>query len=438
MTRRTRLSVEALDDRLTPSFGWAGQYSEAEFYQMTGPDVTYSGTGMWVQADFNEDGWNDLVAIEFQDMGTWSLVNLYYGREDGTFGEPQTFDPGSPIGLAAGDFNLPDWPADGRPDFAIFNSGDDYSVIVYRNLGPGVFVNDYSYFTEGNTGTTDATFGVWLEYVTDVDVTVHYETADDRPDATATAGTDYISTSGDLTIPAGQAAAAFTVPVIGDRLPEPTESFLVWVGGGLAYGVILDDEVVPQISVGDATVTEGNAGAASATFAVTLSSPYSEPITVAYATADGSATAGTDYQAASGTLTFAPGETSKTITVPVVGDRLPEPNETFVVNLSAPTNAHIADGQGIGTIADDEPRISISDVTKYEGRKNHTTPFTFTVTLSAAYDQPVTVSYRTADGTATAGDGDYAAQAGTLTFAPGETSKTITIEVKGDSKKEAD
>ena len=124
--------------------------------------------------------------------------------------------------------------------------------------------------------------------------------------------------------------------------------------------------------------------------------------------------------------------------MPVNGDRLAEPNETFFVNLSSPTNATIADGQGVGTIVDDEPRISISDVTKKEGKKNQTTLFTFTVTLSAAYDQPVTMSFRTVDGTATTSDSDYVAKTGTLTFAPGETTKTITIEVKGDSKREAD
>src|SRR5204862_1116164 len=90
-----------------------------------------------------------------------------------------------------------------------------------------------------------------------------------------------------------------------------------------------------------------------------------------------------------------------------------------------------------GTIVDDEPRISISDVTKREGNTGRTTLFTFTVTLSAAYNQAVTMSYRTVDGTATTGDGDYIAKTGTLTFAPGETTKTITIVVNGDSKKEA-
>ncbi|HEX5472945.1 MAG TPA: Calx-beta domain-containing protein, partial [Lacipirellulaceae bacterium] len=125
-------------------------------------------------------------------------------------------------------------------------------------------------------------------------------------------------------------------------------------------------------------------------------------------------------------------------TVAVLGDRVPEPTETFAVNLSAPVNATIADGQGLGTILDDEPRISINDVSKQEGRGNKTTTlFTFTVTLSAAYDQPVTMSYQTVNGTATTPDNDYIAKTGTLTFNPGETTKTITIEVKADSKKES-
>src|SRR5207247_6083821 len=119
-------------------------------------------------------------------------------------------------------------------------------------------------------------------------------------------------------------------------------------------------------------------------------------------------------------------------------DRSAEPTENFVVNLSAATNGLIVDSQGVGIILDDEPRISISDVTKAEGKKNQTTLFTFTVTLSAAYDQAVTMSFRTVDGTAKTSDSDYVAKTGTLTFAPGETTKTITIEIKDDNKQEAD
>ncbi len=205
-----------------------------------------------------------------------------------------------------------------------------------------------------------------------------------------------------------------------------THAFLLTLGGSS-----------PFLRIDDVALTEGNDDTRTATFTVTLSAASSQSVTVNYTTADGTATAGSDYQAMANTLTFSPGETSKTITVVVNGDRLGEPNETFVVSLSGVTNATIADGQGVGTIFDDEPRINISDVAKKEGRRGRTTLFTFTVTLSAAYDQPVTMSFQTVNGTATTGDNDYVAKTGTLTFAPGETTKTITIEVKGDSKKEA-
>jgi hypothetical protein len=196
--------------------------------------------------------------------------------------------------------------------------------------------------------------------------------------------------------------------------------------------------VPPTLRIGDVSLTEGNSGTRAATFTVTLSAPSAYPVTVQYATANGTAAAGSDYQAWSGILSIPAGSTTGTITVPVIGDRLPEPNETFTVNLSSPTNATIDDGQGIGTILDNEPRISISDVSKTEGNGKKSTLFTFTVTLSAAYDQPVTVSFQTVNGTATTGDSDYVARTGMLTFAPGETTKTITIDVKSDRKTEAD
>jgi probable HAF family extracellular repeat protein len=192
---------------------------------------------------------------------------------------------------------------------------------------------------------------------------------------------------------------------------------------------------LPSISIDDVTVTEGST--TTAIFTVSLSAASSQPVTVGYATADNSATAAGDYQTASSTLTIPAGQTTGTITVLMKGDRLGEANETFFVNLISPTNATIADSQGVATIVDDEPRISIADVAKYEDKKGNTTLFTFTVTLSAAYDQAVTMSFKTEDGTAKTSDKDYVAKTGTLTFNPGETTKTITIEVKGDSKKEA-
>jgi Calx-beta domain/Beta-propeller repeat len=214
-------------------------------------------------------------------------------------------------------------------------------------------------------------------------------------------------------------------------LNDHTDAFVAKIGVGVV------PPPLPSLSIADVSRGEGHSGTTQLTFTISLSSASSQAVTVAYATANGTASAGSDYQAASGTLTIPAGQTTGTITVLVNGDRLGEPNESFFVNLSGATNATILDGQGVGTILDDEPRISISDVAKKEGKRGQTTLFVFTVTLSAAYDQAVTMSFRTVDGTATTSDGDYVAKTGTLTFAPGETTKTITIEVKGDSKKEA-
>jgi hypothetical protein len=166
--------------------------------------------------------------------------------------------------------------------------------------------------------------------------------------------------------------------------------------------------------------------------------PATVPVTVNYATEDGTAFAGSEYTATSGTITFAPGITSKTILVPTLDDRTPEASKTFTVTLSNPEGATISDGTGVATIADNEPRISISDVTLAEGRKGRTTVFTFTISLSNAYDQAVTMSYQTVNGTATTANKDYVAKSGTITFNPGETTKTITIVVTGDNTREAD
>ena len=195
------------------------------------------------------------------------------------------------------------------------------------------------------------------------------------------------------------------------------------------------------ININDVTVTEGNTGSVNATFTVSLSVASSQDVTVHYATVDGSATAGSDYTAASGDLTIPAGHTSATVTIAVTGDRKPEDTENYFVNLSAPTNAFIGDGQGTGTILDNEPRISVTDVSQNEGNgtgKNANTAFIFTITLSNPYDQAVTVNFSTADGTAKMSNSDYVAASGTVTFAAGETSKKVTVQVRGDKTKEPD
>ena len=169
---------------------------------------------------------------------------------------------------------------------------------------------------------------------------------------------------------------------------------------------------------------------------MTLSAPSGTEVSASYATADGTATAGGDYAAAKGTLAFAPGETAKTIRVEILDDALDEADEeSFAVTLSGPSGATLAHALATGVIRDDDesPALSVADAAGDED----VGALEFAVTLSAPSGTEVSASYATADGTATAG-GDYAAAKGTLAFAPGETAKTIRVEILDDALDEAD
>ena len=190
---------------------------------------------------------------------------------------------------------------------------------------------------------------------------------------------------------------------------------------------------LPSLSIGDASVTEGNSGTVSVVFTVSLSAASTQTVTVNYATANGSATAGSDYTAASGSLSFPAGTTSRTVSVSATGDTAAEGDEDFFVNLSGAAGASIADGQGKGTVRNDDTAsasLRVNDVTVTEGNSGTLTAV-FTVTLSPASSQTVTVDYATANGTALAGT-DYTAAAGNLSFAPNTTSRTFSVTVTGD------
>ncbi len=190
------------------------------------------------------------------------------------------------------------------------------------------------------------------------------------------------------------------------------------------------------ISIGDATVTEGNSGTVNLTFTVTLSGASGNTVTVNFATSNGTATAGSDYTQNNGTITFAPGETSKTITIAVTGDSIDEDNETLTVTLSSPSGATIADGTATGTITDDDTAgtIQFSNAT-FTATENGGT-ITITVTRTGGTAANATVNFATANGTATAGS-DYTNASGTITFLAGETSKTISITLLNDTAKES-
>ncbi len=305
--------------------------------------------------------------------------------------------------------------------------------------GPAISISDVT-VTEGDSGTVNAVFTVSLSFASPQTVTVQYATAD----GTATAPSDYTAAAlTTLSFPPNTTTKTITVPVKGETTFEPNETFFVNlsnpVNGSVAdaqgQGTITNDDSQPTISINDVTVTEGNSGFVNALFTVTLSNASYQTITVQYSTADGTATAPDDYTAQSLiTLTFSPGITLKKFPVPVKGDTIFEPTEIFFANLSNNTNATLADGQGVGTITnnDNQPTLSISDATVTEGNSG-TINAVFTVSLSNASAQTITVDYATAEDTATA-PGDYTAlPLTTLTFPPNTLTQTITVAVNGDT-----
>jgi outer membrane protein assembly factor BamB len=233
---------------------------------------------------------------------------------------------------------------------------------------PSISIADVS-LDEGNSGTTPFTFTLTLSTPTSQTVTVNWATADDTA---TTLDFDYVGASGIVTFNPGQTSATVTVQVNGDLKDEADETFFVDLSAPVkatiadpqAVGTIVNDDSVPQVSIGDVQLAEGNTGTTpptTFTFPVTLSNPSASTVTVNYATANGSAIAPADYATASGTVTFNPGVVSQPVTVQVVGDTIAEPNEVFYVDLSGPSGAGLLKARGVGTILDDDtPNAPVS------------------------------------------------------------------------------
>nr|WP_230583988.1 putative Ig domain-containing protein [Xanthomonas arboricola] len=278
--------------------------------------------------------------------------------------------------------------------------GDTITVnITITPSQPTLSINNVS-VNEGNAGTTNATFTVSLSQPAGSGgVSFDIATAD----GTATAGVDYVASSlTGQTIPAGSSSATFTVLVNGDTLSEPNETFFVnvsnvtgaSVGDGQGQGTIVNDDALPALSIDDVSVNEGNSGTTTATFTVSLSAASGQTVSVNYITADGTATAGSDYAARSGTLTFAPGVTAQGVAITVNGDTAVEPNETFSVGLSGASNASIARATGTGTIVNDDVVVVVgpaslpaatagSAYSQTLSASGGTAPYTFAITAGA-------------------------------------------------------
>ena len=325
--------------------------------------------------------------------------------------------------------------------FEVALSGETNAAVSERRALVTIQDNDGMPSLEIADADTDEgenqTFAVTLSPVSGRAVTVEWATAD----GTAASRADYDTATGTLTFPAGQTSQTITVETEEDALDEDDETFTVTlssavnaaIGDAGATGTIRDDDPEPSLSIGDGSASEG---AASMTFEVTLSEVSGREVTVDWATEDGTAVSGADYDTATGTLTFPAGQTSQTITVTVRDDTLDEDDETFTVTLSGAVNAAIGDAGATGTIEDDDAvEVSLSPASPSvdEGVGN----LEFEAALNLESTRTVTVDWALADGTAVAGE-DYTAASGTLTFVPGDTVKTITVAVRDDALDEDD
>jgi hypothetical protein len=279
---------------------------------------------------------------------------------------------------------------------------------------------------------------------TDAFQSVSYATLD----GTAKAGVNYQSRSGTLQFQPGDRAESITIPILDDRqvgnpgnfqltLSNPTGGAILDAGQETSTITIHDSDFAGRF-VATSTDTDENAG--SVQVEIARKDASRGKVQVDYATSDGTALAGADYMATSGTVTFNDGETSKTISVPILPDNKIEGDETFFVNLSNPTGGAMVDNTnpGVVTIFEAPGQIQFS-ATSYRVAENNAS-FTVTVVYTPAANAPfapVTVDYTIHDGTATAG-ADYIASSGTLTFDPTFNRKTITIPILDDALVEPD
>ena len=345
-----------------------------------------------------------------------------------------------------------DFLGEGEETFTLTLSGEMNAMLTPANATatgtiedndpPSLSVAD----ARGMEGS-NVVFTVTLVRMTGQLVTVNYMTAPSTATSSADGvGADFTATSGVLTFTPNELSKTVEVPTTHDTVDEPNETFTltlsspsanVTLPNPMATGTIEDNDAPLSLSVANTEGTEGGI----VNFTVTLSRPVStEMVTVSYMTVPGTATSsadgvGADFTATSGTLTFAANDMSKTVPVQTTHDTVDEANETFTLELSNQSaNVTLGTATATGTITDDDgaPSLSVAATSGDEGGLVN-----FTVRLSPASGQVVTVSYMTVDGTATSSaDGvgaDFTATSGVLTFAVGEMSKLVPVLTTQDN-----
>jgi hypothetical protein len=303
-------------------------------------------------------------------------------------------------------------------------------------IGNAYFISDVT-VTEGDAGNTQALFVVSRSMLTGT-TTVDFSVAGN----TAVLGTDFSDTSGTLSFSSIQLTRTIQVDVIGDMINEADETFTVTLsspspsvgfGDPEAVGTILNDDPLPSLSIADVTINEGDG---TATFTVTLSAESEQTIMVDYQTNDNGAVSPGDYVADSGTLTLPAGTFTDTIEITINEDTLDEyDEESFTIDLENPQNALLGDAQGQGTITDNDDPVTLVLPDAAEQEDSGTLGFTLTISESG---KTIIVNYNTSDNSSATAGSDYTAATSSVTFNPGDTSKTVDISLTADTIDEVD
>jgi Calx-beta domain/Putative Ig domain/Divergent InlB B-repeat domain len=354
----------------------------------------------------------------------------------------------SVVATHAAGFAFENWTENGVPvsDSEVYPftvNGDRNLVANFIPVFTAISISDAA-ITEGNAGTVTLSFEVTLSASSAHDVTVHYETANDTA---MDSDNDYDAANSSITIPSGNTTGTIDITIHGDSKYEVNEKFFVnltsatngTIVDNQATGAINNDDTLPALKINDKTVTEpaSGTGTVDAVFTVTVMPASGAEIKVTYATANGTALSGEDYNEITTTLLTIPeGATTGTIKVQVLGDGKAEGSETYFVNLTLPVGATISDPQGKGTISNRTPGLSINDTSLSEGNSG-TSNMTFTVTPNFIYNAAISVNYAAQNGTAIQ-PGDYTITSGTLNIPANEASGMIDVPIVGDTLAEAD
>lgn len=385
-------------------------------------------------------------------------VSIDYGTSDGTAvaGDDYTETSGTLVfgaGVTNRTFTVPlinDTEAEEDETFTVTLSNpsgnvqlgerDTATVVILDNDEAGIIAFSATNYSVKETATfalitVTRTGGRASDVAVDFAVVAEGGTADGE--------SDYISTNGTLVFGAGVTRLSFVVPIRDDAMVEENETIALRLSnptGGATLGTrseatvtILDNDVAGAFRFSAQTYRASETGGV-ATITVSRSGGKASA-RVDYATADGTAMAGVDYTSVSGTLLFGSNEVTKTFTVPILDDALPDGNGTVLLSLSNPDNGGrlITPTNAVLTILDDELGVQFATASYVvsEGARS----VAVTVVRAGISATPFTVHYATADGTALAGS-DYTAKSGTLTFGPGSTTQTILIPIRNDTTAE--